>query len=146
MEFHYFFCSGRLPVLLGSSWSDFSLTGARSLPVPMAPISHIQQQKQPAKQDTSVTPEGVDNNGPQTSATASRLKAYAERDRKREFDPGYMDFLGGDFEGDGADLKIPSEPGGSGQVAQSRSREQAFQILEARNKLPAEGIWRSLAS
>ncbi len=66
----------------------------------MAPISQIKQQKQAAKPESSATPESEDNNDPQTSATTSRLKAYAERDRKREFDPGYMDFLGGNFEGE----------------------------------------------
>ncbi|KLO18060.1 hypothetical protein SCHPADRAFT_900052 [Schizopora paradoxa] len=127
-----------------NSWSDFNMAGiARSLPVPMAPLSQIQQQKQPAKLESTVIEE-PEEESTQASATAIRQKAYAERDVKREFDPGYMDFLGGEFGEDEIDMTLPSEA--EGHVSQSRSREQAFQILEARNKLPPDGMWRSLAS
>ena len=122
----------------------------------MAPLSQAQRGNQPSNSPsgaqtkhtlpTSWIPENDDET--HSSAVANRLKAYSERDRKRAFDPGYMDFIGGDMEDDlniGED-EMSSEANSEGEVSKSRSREHALQILKARSRMPAEGIWRSLAS
>jgi hypothetical protein len=72
------------------------------------------------------------------SASALRKASYAARDRDRSMDPGTLDFVSQeDQDGDSDD-----EPS---QADEARGRRRALQILEARSKLPAAGMWRSLA-
>ncbi|KAL4081397.1 hypothetical protein V8B97DRAFT_1922557 [Scleroderma yunnanense] len=74
------------------------------------------------------------------SSATLRRELYAERDRSRHLDPGALDFTaesgdeGSDEETDEA--SVPDE---------ARGRHHALKILEARSKIPAEGMWRSLA-
>ncbi|KAI9448005.1 hypothetical protein H4582DRAFT_1897722, partial [Lactarius indigo] len=76
-----------------------------------------------------------------TSTSASYRKAsYAARDRSRSLDPGALDFetIGDDESVDGDEGDHPG--------SLSRGRRRALKILQARSTLPAEGMWRSLAT
>ncbi|KAF8266843.1 hypothetical protein EI94DRAFT_123840 [Lactarius quietus] len=74
------------------------------------------------------------------STSASYRKAsYAARDRSRSLDPGALD-----FETIGEDESVDGDDGDSGSL--SRGRRRALKILQARSTLPAEGMWRSLAT
>ena len=92
---------------------------------------------------TTISEEGDDIDIPsesekKKSAAARRRMVYAERDRVREMDPGMLDFTNAgadvpDLDDDGVDVSV------------SRSRQHALNIIKARNSVPAEGMWRSLA-
>ena len=69
------------------------------------------------------------------SAAARRRMVYAERDRVRDMDPGMLDFTEAV-----ADVVEEEE-----DVSTSRSRQHALNIIKARNSVPAEGLWRSMA-
>jgi hypothetical protein len=76
----------------------------------------------------------------QALTSASYRKAsYAARDRSRSLDPGTLDFESG-----GDDESIDADDSESGSL--SRGRRRALKILQARSELPAEGMWRSLAT
>lgn len=77
------------------------------------------------------------------STSALRKASYAARDRDRSMDPGTLDFVSQD-EGD-EDDESDDEPSQMGPHNEARGRQRAFKILEARSKLPAAGMWRSLA-
>jgi len=75
-----------------------------------------------------------------TSTSANCRKAsYAARDRSRSLDPGALD-----FETIGEEESIDGDDGDPGSL--SRGRRRALKILQARSTLPAEGMWRSLAT
>lgn len=78
------------------------------------------------------------NNG---SSAAIRRASYAERDRGRSMDPGALDFEAADDddESDADNMDNMTQVG-------NRGRRQALKILQARSELPAEGMWRSLAT
>jgi len=59
-------------------------------------------------------------------------------------DPGTLDFASQDGEGDGED-ESDDEPSRMDPPDEARGRQRALKILEARSKLPAAGMWRSLA-
>jgi hypothetical protein len=89
------------------------------------------------------------------SADAYRRAAYAERDLTRSMDPGTLDFdteADDDRDGDGTDgSNSDGEDVGDFRVVDvhapgKRGRERALKILQARSKLPEEGMWRSLAT
>jgi len=73
------------------------------------------------------------------SSAAMRRAAYAERDRGRSIDPGALDFTV-DYDDDDDD-----DSSGADTSAGGRARQRALKILQARNKVPAAGMWRSLA-
>ena len=75
---------------------------------------------------------------PTLPSASYRKASYAARDRSRSLDPGTLDFEAGDDESPDAD------DGDSGSL--SRGRRRALKILQARSELPAEGMWRSLAT
>ncbi|KAG1805181.1 uncharacterized protein BJ212DRAFT_1392577 [Suillus subaureus] len=77
------------------------------------------------------------------STSALRKASYAARDRDRSMDPGTLDFVSHD-EGD-EDDESDDEPSQMDPLDEARGRQRAFKILEARSKLPAAGMWRSLA-
>jgi hypothetical protein len=76
---------------------------------------------------------------PALTSASYRKASYAARDRSRSLDPGTLD-----FEADGDDENIEGDDGDTGSL--SRGRRRALRILQARSELPAEGMWRSLAS
>ncbi|KAG1782864.1 hypothetical protein EV702DRAFT_959144 [Suillus placidus] len=78
------------------------------------------------------------------STSALRKASYAARDRDRSMDPGTLDFVSQDDEGD-EDDESDDEPSQTDPPNEARGRQRAFKILEARSKLPAAGMWRSLA-
>lgn len=78
------------------------------------------------------------------STSALRKASYAARDRDRCMDPGTLDFTSQDDEGD-EDNESDDEPSQMDLPDESRGRQRALKILEARSKVPAAGMWRSLA-
>ena len=86
---------------------------------------------------TTISEEGDGDDDKQKSAAARRREIYAERNRIREMDPGMLDFADGS-----ADETSTSD---TDDEPSSRSRQHALNIIKARNSVPAEGLWRSLA-
>lgn len=81
--------------------------------------------------------------GDRRSASALRKASYAARDRDRSMDPGTLDFASQDEEN--RDDESDDELFQADPLDEARGRRRALKILEARNKLPAAGMWRSLA-
>ncbi|KAH8999083.1 hypothetical protein EDB92DRAFT_1832331 [Lactarius akahatsu] len=76
---------------------------------------------------------------PTSTSAGYRKASYAARDRSRSLDPGALD-----FETIGEEESIDGDDGDPGSL--SRGRHRALKILQARSTLPAEGMWRSLAT
>ncbi|KAH9006788.1 hypothetical protein EDB86DRAFT_2868270 [Lactarius hatsudake] len=76
---------------------------------------------------------------PTSTSAGYRKASYAARDRSRSLDPGALD-----FETIGEEESIDGDDGDPGSL--SRGRRRALKILQARSALPAEGMWRSLAT
>ncbi|KAF8204689.1 hypothetical protein BJ912DRAFT_840667 [Pholiota molesta] len=78
------------------------------------------------------------------SSAAIRKALYTERDRYRSMDPGALDFATeeDDEEDQGEESEV--EQAKADEVGE-KGRRHALKILQARNDLPAEGMWRSLA-
>ncbi|KIY42899.1 hypothetical protein FISHEDRAFT_68277 [Fistulina hepatica ATCC 64428] len=76
---------------------------------------------------------------------AYRKAMYAERDQLRDSDPGALDFAVADDDDDD-DSKCATIAEDGPQASGRRSREHALKILEARSRVPEEGMWRSLAN
>ncbi|KAH9045377.1 hypothetical protein EDB85DRAFT_1906300 [Lactarius pseudohatsudake] len=76
---------------------------------------------------------------PTSTSAGYRKASYAARDRSRSLDPGALD-----FETIGEEESIDGDDGDPGSL--SRGRRRALKILQARSTLPAEGMWRSLAT
>ncbi|KAI0268231.1 hypothetical protein BC834DRAFT_968437 [Gloeopeniophorella convolvens] len=109
---------------------------AASLPIS---IAHVPRNRgvgaPPPDPDTKPEQDG------QTSASYRRA-SYAARDRTRSLDPGALDFeTAGEDDDEGADGEDAGEGG-----SLSRGKRHALRILQARSELPAEGMWRSLAT
>ncbi|KAI9452075.1 hypothetical protein F5148DRAFT_525227 [Russula earlei] len=100
-----------------------------SLPISIASRDHTE--------DGPVGESGVKPE-PTLTSTSYRKASYAARDRSRSLDPGALDFETGD------DESLDIDEGDSGSL--SRGRHHALKILQARSELPAEGMWRSLAT
>lgn len=138
---------------LDPAWSHYrrpDISG--SVPIPMAPISQQKLGGAPSlqpktslsdRQGTLVPPLPAVVENPdqkQKSAAASRKEVYDERNKVRGLDPGILDF---DYEED-EDANSPVYDDELNQVSASRSRQHALKIIQARNSVPAEGLWRSL--
>jgi hypothetical protein len=111
--------------------APFNSGVSASLPISIAitPRDHTED----GSGDSDAKPE-------QALTSASYRKAsYAARDRSRSLDPGALD-----FEAVRDDESIDGDDGDTGSL--SRGRRRALKILQARSELPAEGMWRSLAS
>ena len=76
---------------------------------------------------------------PASTSASYRKASYAARDRSRSLDPGALD-----FETIAEDESVDGDDGDPGSL--SRGRRNALRILQARSALPAEGMWRSLAT
>jgi hypothetical protein len=76
---------------------------------------------------------------PALTSASYRKASYAARDRSRSLDPGALDFEAVDD-----DENLDGDDGDTSSI--SRGRRRALKILQARSELPAEGMWRSLAS
>jgi len=87
---------------------------------------------------TSIPEQPVVDSAPNTSTTALRKAAYAERDRSRSIDPGALDFE----EDEEKDHHIVDDATDAGD----RGRNRALKILQAGSEVPEAGMWRSLAS
>lgn len=103
-----------------------------SLPISIAPSPRDHAEGGPPD-DQHAKPEHA------LPSTSYRRASYAARDRSRSLDPGALD-----FEPAGDDDGIDTDDGDTGSL--SRGRRHALKILQARSELPAEGMWRSLAS
>lgn len=120
-----------------NGWTPHEGLGiASSLPIPIGRPSFGQLAEQPKTSLTDRLGATVPALQP-GSSTALRKAAYAERDRSRLIDPGALDFILDEDEGDQDEV----DPG-----VGSTARQRALKILEARDRLPADGMWRSLAS
>ncbi|RDB20100.1 hypothetical protein Hypma_012852 [Hypsizygus marmoreus] len=84
----------------------------------------------------------------QTSSTAIRKAAYAERDRTRSMDPGALDFATEEDDEDGEEEDVEDDEGAPIDTTEAggRGRKRALKILKARSEIPEAGMWRSLAS
>ena len=76
---------------------------------------------------------------PALTSASYRKASYAARDRSRSLDPGALD-----FEAVEEDENLDGDDDETGSL--SRGRRRALKILQYRSELPAEGMWRSLAS
>ncbi|OSC98984.1 hypothetical protein PYCCODRAFT_1470631 [Trametes coccinea BRFM310] len=115
---------------------------AQSLPIPIGPLgqhgpSFGRQSYQP-KTSLSDRPGVLVPALRSGSSSSLRRASYAERDRKRPIDPGALDFAVD--EEDAADEDVESDPETGG-----KARQRALKILQARDDMPAAGMWRSLA-
>ncbi|CAL1701067.1 unnamed protein product [Somion occarium] len=116
---------------------------ATSAPIPIAPIGrgrHFGMQSYQPKTSLSDRP-GVLVPALRKNSSAALKASYAERDRFRSIDPGIVDFADEDEddEEDEDDVRNGEDVGG-------RARQRALKILQARDSVPAAGMWRSLAS
>lgn len=103
-----------------------------SLPISIALVPRSRVKNKSSDEPESKTTAAL------TSASY-RKASYAARDRSRSLDPGALD-----FETIGEDESVDGEDGDPGSL--SRGRRRALKILQARSALPAEGMWRSLAT
>ena len=101
------------------------------------PISIALVPRSRVKNKSSDEPESKTT--PALTSASYRKASYAARDRSRSLDPGALD-----FETIGEDESVDGEDGDPGSL--SRGRRRALKILQARSALPAEGMWRSLAT
>ncbi|KAI0796855.1 hypothetical protein C8Q75DRAFT_742506 [Abortiporus biennis] len=114
-----------------------------SLPIPM-PLAHLRNKFAGPTYEpkTSLTdkPGVLVPSLHKVSSAAMRRASYIERDRMRMIDPGTLDFAADEEEEEDneADPEL-NDVGGKG-------RQRALKILRARNEIPSEGMWRSLAS
>ncbi|KAK7696035.1 hypothetical protein QCA50_000676 [Cerrena zonata] len=122
---------------------------ATSAPIPIAPISQGRNFGAPSYQPkTSLSDRpGVLVPTFRKSSAALRKASYAERDRMRSIDPGIVDFVDeddGEDEDDEDDDAVLGDDVNVQQVG-GRARRRALKILQARDSVPAAGMWRSLA-
>lgn len=95
-------------------------------------------------QEASDGPSSPGSSGKKTPSSAAIRKAmYAERDRSRAMDPGFLDFTSEKDEDEEVESQEDEstksdDPGGKG-------RKHARKILQARSEIPTESMWRSLA-
>ena len=103
-----------------------------SLPISIAPSPRDHAEGGPSD-DHHAKPEHA------LPSASYRRASYAARDRSRSLDPGALDFESG-ADDDGTD------PDDADTGSLSKGRRRALKILQARSELPAEGMWRSLAT
>jgi len=114
-----------------TSWNVPS--GPSSLPIPIGPLH-----ERPLVHSEKPIPSFPARRRFSTS-DAFRRAAYAERDLSRSMDPGALDF--------DAEVEYENDDGPTkSREAGERGRQRALKILQARSKLPEEGMWRSLAT
>jgi hypothetical protein len=101
------------------------------------PISIALVPRSRAKNNSSDEPDSKPI--PASTSASYRKASYAARDRSRSLDPGALA-----FETIGEDESVDGDDGDPGSL--SRGRHRALKILQARSALPAEGMWRSLAT
>ncbi|EGO02123.1 hypothetical protein SERLA73DRAFT_86323 [Serpula lacrymans var. lacrymans S7.3] len=115
-----------------------------SLKHPRPPLSLASYQPKATLSDPSTLVPPLPGAGRSLSSSAFRKASYAERDRSRLMDPGALDFVAqGDEDEDESDSE--DEPSKADAFEGGRGRQRAFKILQARSKIPAAGMWRSLA-
>lgn len=74
--------------------------------------------------------------GKRPSAASMRKAMYAEKDRARPVDPGVLDFVPEDDEGESStDAKLAGV-----KDETEKARKQALLILQARSEIPEEGM------
>ncbi|KIM57982.1 hypothetical protein SCLCIDRAFT_1219039 [Scleroderma citrinum Foug A] len=83
-----------------------------------------------------VAPPSSTTDGRHGSPATLRRASYADRDQNRHLDPGPLDYTA-----ESGDEESDEELGPD----DARGRHRALKILEARSKIPVEGMWRSLA-
>ena len=103
-----------------------------SLPISIA-LTPLDDAQNGSHDESDARPE------PALTSASYRKASYAARDRSRSMDPGALDFEAVD-----GDENIDGDDADTGSL--SRGRRRALKILQARSELPAEGMWRSLAS
>ena len=132
---------------------------ASSLPIPIAPVSQKNFGDKRLQPKTSVPdhegvlvppllPQITEEEDEGKPASLYRKQKYAERDRARARDPGLLDFApDGDDEDEYESEEDETGPDGETvQISASRGRQHALKILKAGSSVPAEGLWRSLAT
>ncbi|KAH0840227.1 hypothetical protein J3R83DRAFT_1231 [Lanmaoa asiatica] len=133
-------------------WSLGNAGFPSSLPIDISPLSRQREplslasyQPKTSLSDRAgtIVPTFPDGQRHTSSATLRRA-SYARRDRSRAIDPGTLDFIAGDGE-DAEEDESDEEPSKANVADEGRGRQRAFKILEARSKIPAAGMWMSLA-
>lgn len=121
------------PLLTGLVTIDpFNSGVSASLPISIA-LTPRDRAENGSHDESDARPE------PALTSASYRKASYAARDRSRSLDPGTLDFEAADD-----DENFDSDDADTGSL--SRGRRRALKILQARSELPAEGMWRSLAS
>ena len=77
------------------------------------------------------------------SSATIRKALYTARDRNRAIDPGALDFPVDEDDEDESE-ESDDEQDRIREVGE-QGRRNALKIIQARDELPAEGMWRSLA-
>lgn len=106
---------------------------AQSLPIPIGPFRTKGGSPKSVLPKRSTSPPAIDR----ATAAALRRASYAERDRRREIDPGALDFVVAEDDDDGEgenDL-----PQGMEQEGEAKSRKIALTIIQKRDSLPPDG-------
>ena len=117
-----------------------------SLPINIGPLIRRREPLSLASyQPKSSLPERGEMPSPHTDGrhgtpATLRRASYADRDRGRDLDPGPLDFAAENVDEEESD-DDDEEQGPD----ETRGRHRALKILEARSKIPSEGMWRSLA-
>lgn len=133
-------------------WSLGNAGFPASLPIDISPLSRQREplslasyQPQTSLSDRAgITAPAFPDGRRHTSSANLRRASYAERDRSRSIDPGALDFIAGDGEA-AEDDQSDEEPTKANVADEGRGRQRAFKILQARSKIPEEGMWMSLA-
>ncbi|KAI9574313.1 hypothetical protein HD554DRAFT_2046213 [Boletus coccyginus] len=136
----------------GSDWGSsrdirWSLGDAgfpASLPIDIGPLSRQREPLSLASYQPQTSLSDRAGSRRHTSSATLRRASYAERDRSRAIDPGALDFIVGDGE-EAEDDESDEEPSKANVANEGRGRQRAFKILQARSKIPEEGMWMSLA-
>lgn len=107
---------------------------AQSLPIPIGPLRTKGGPPKGALSNRAASPPAVDR----ATAAALRRASYAERDRRRQIDPGALDFAAGDDEDGEGDDDVPDMVEQEGEV---KSRKIALTIIQKRDSLPPDGTY-----
>lgn len=116
-----------------------------SLPIAMGPIRDLSSKhKSAAANEAMLAPleEGEEEDSNEVAPEKVRRQAHAERDRLRAIDPGILDFVTDDDDEHTESGNTES----TNCVSSSRGKQYALKIIAARNAIPEEGMWRSLAT
>ena len=123
-----------------SSWRNYRPVNlSSSLPVAMGPVQELSTKSKSHAMDSMLTPleEGnEEERAEDVQPEKLRRQAYAERDRVRASDPGVLDFATDEDDDETNDVNT---------ISSSRGKHYALKIIAARNAVPEEGMWRSLA-